>query len=181
VKALSAKQFPLVISDRKDHLDTLTKGVETLATAELALAQLVVVRLDGDMSIKERRLALERIREVRAQGVPLLVVATAPLVGEGVDLPELDTLVLATPLSFEGRMIQYAGRLHRLVDGKTHVRIVDYVDSSNAMFLSMYRNRVKAYRKMGYEIRQPQDMLGGSPSRARGKGAAAEQQGLELG
>ena len=181
VKALSAKQFPLLISDRKEHLDTLTKGVETLAKAEASLAQLAVVRLDGDVSVKERRLALERIREIRSQGVSMLVVATAPLIGEGVDLPELDTLVLATPLSFEGRMVQYAGRLHRLVEGKTHVRIVDYVDSSNAMLLSMYRNRVKAYRKMGYEIRQPQDMLGGSPSRARWKGAAAEQQGLELG
>lgn len=181
VKALSAKQFPLLISDRKEHLDTLTKGIETLTKAEVSLAQLTVVRLDGDVSLKARRLALARIREVRSQGIPLLVVATAPLIGEGVDLPELDTLVLATPLSFEGRMVQYAGRLHRLVDGKTRVRIVDYVDSSNAMLLSMYRNRVKAYRKMGYEIREPHDMLGGSPSRTRWKGAAAEQQGLELG
>lgn len=180
VKALSSKQFPLLISDRKDHLDTLTKGIDNLATTEASLVQLVVVRLDGDMSIKERRLALERIRKIRTQGVPLLVVATAPLVGEGVDLPELDTLVLATPLSFEGRMVQYAGRLHRVVDGKTHVRILDYVDSSNAMLLSMYRNRIKAYRKMGYEIREPHDMLGGRPSRAPGKAAVAEQQGLEL-
>jgi superfamily II DNA or RNA helicase len=180
VKALSAKQFPLVISDRKDHLDTLTKGVETLATAEPSLAQLVVVRFDGDMSVKERRLALERIREIRTQCVPLLVVATAPLIGEGVDLPELDTLVLATPLSFEGRMVQYAGRLHRLVEGKTRVRIVDYVDSSNAMLLNMYRNRIKAYRKMGYEIREPHDMLGGNPSRSRWKVVDPEQQGLEL-
>jgi superfamily II DNA or RNA helicase len=65
VKALSAKQFPLVISDRKDHLDTLTKGIESLATADASLAQLVVIRLDGDLSIKERRLALERIREIK--------------------------------------------------------------------------------------------------------------------
>ncbi len=181
VKALLAKQFPLLISDRKEHLDTLTEGVETLARADIALGQLVVVRLDGDLSAKGRRVAIERIREVRSQDVPLLLVATAPLVGEGVDLPELDTLVLATPLSFEGRMVQYAGRLHRLVEGKTHVRIVDYVDSSNAMMLSMYRNRIKAYRKMGYKIREPHDMLGGSPSRAHGKGAATEQQGLDLG
>ncbi len=180
VKALSAKQFPLLISDRKEHLDTLTTGVETLAKSEPSLTQLAVARLDGDVSLKERRLALERIREIRSQGLPLLVVATAPLIGEGVDLPELDTLVLATPLSFEGRMVQYAGRLHRLVEGKTHVRIVDYVDSSNAMLLNMYRNRVKAYHKMGYEIREPHDMLGGSPSRTRWKVAAAEQQGLDL-
>lgn len=181
VKALSAKQFPLLISDRKEHLDTLTKGIEALAKAEASLAQLAVVRLDGDVSLKARRLALARIREVRSQGIPLLVVATAPLIGEGVDLPDLDTLVLATPLSFEGRMVQYAGRLHRLVDGKTRVRIVDYVDSSNAMLLSMYRNRVKAYRKMGYEIREPHNMMGGSPSRTRWKVAGAAQQGLELG
>lgn len=49
------------------------------------------------------------------------------------------------------------------------------------MLLSMYRNRVKAYRKMGYEIRQSQGMLRGSPSRTRWKVAATEQQGLELG
>lgn len=181
VKVLLAEHFPLLISDRKDHLDTLTKGVEALAKEEPSLTQLAVVRLDGDVSVKERRLSLQRIRDIRSQGVPLLVVATAPLVGEGVDLPELDTLVMATPLSFEGRIVQYAGRLHRLVDGKTHVRILDYVDSSNAMLLSMYRNRVKAYRKMGYEIREPHDMMGGGPSRTRGKGVAAEQQGLELG
>lgn len=180
VKALSAKQFPLLISDRKEHLDTLTKGVETLVKSDHSLNQLAVVRLDGDLSIKERRLALERIRETQSQGVPVLLVATAPLIGEGFDLPELDTLVLATPLSFEGRMVQYAGRLHRLAEGKTHVRIVDYVDSSNAMLLKMYRNRVRAYRKMGYEIREPNDMLGGSTSQKLWKVAAAEQQGLEL-
>jgi len=58
---------------------------------------------------------------------------------------------------------------------------VVYVDSGKAMLLSMYRNRVKAYHKMGYEIFEPHDMLGGSPSRTRRKVAAAEQQGLELG
>ncbi len=180
VKALSAKQFPLVISDRKEHLDTLTSGVATLAKTEPSLTQLAVVRFDGDLSLKARRVALERIRELKRHGVPLLLVATASLIGEGFDLPELDTLILAMPLSFEGRMVQYAGRLHRLVEGKTHVHVVDYVDSSQAMLVKMYRNRVKAYRKMGYEIREPHDMLGASPSKNLWKVAAQEQQGLGL-
>jgi len=180
VTALVAKRFPLLISDRKEHLDALTEGIEALALAEPSLAELAVVRLDGDLSLKARRLALARIREARNQALPLLLVATAPLVGEGVDLPDLDTLVLATPLSFEGRMVQYAGRLHRVVDGKTHVRILDYVDSSYAMLLRMYRNRVKAYRKMGYEVHEPNNMPGGSPSRAHEKLMVTAQQGLEL-
>lgn len=65
--------------------------------------------------------------------------------------------------------------------GGDHVRIVDYVDSRNAMLLSMYRHRIKAYRKMGYELREPHDMLGESPPRTRWKVAAAERQGLALG
>jgi superfamily II DNA or RNA helicase len=180
VKALSAKQFPLLISDRKEHLDTLTNKVEGLAKLDESLNQLVTVRLDGDMSLKERRIALKRIRETKGQGVPLLLVATASLVGEGFDLPELDTLIISTPLSFEGRMVQYAGRLHRLVEGKTKVQIVDYVDSSNAMLLKMYRNRVQAYRKMGYTIREPNHMFGGSTSRKLWRAADSEQQGFGL-
>jgi superfamily II DNA or RNA helicase len=86
--------------------------------------------------------------------------STSSLIGEGVDLPELDTLVLVSPLSFEGRLIQYAGRLHRVVEGKSDVIVMDYVDSSWVVSLSMYRNRLRAYRKMGYEVEEPDHLLG---------------------
>lgn len=76
-------------------------------------------------------------------------------------MPELDALILATPLSFEGRLVQYAGRLHRLADGKEDVVIYDYVDSYCAVFIKMYRERVKAYRKMGYAIGEPEEFFGG--------------------
>ena len=78
--------------------------------------------------------------------------ATSSLIGEGFDLPELDTLILSSPLSFEGRIIQYAGRLHRASDGKNDVQIIDFIDSFSAIFSKMYRNRLKAYRKMGYSV-----------------------------
>ena len=59
---------------------------------------------------------------------PACLCATSSLLGEGFDLPLLDTRFLAMPISFEGRLIQYAGRLHRAFPGKENVLICDYLD-----------------------------------------------------
>jgi superfamily II DNA or RNA helicase len=74
------------------------------------------------------------------------------LIGEGFDLPELSTLFLAMPLSFKGRLIQYAGRLHRASSGKREAIIYDYVDRNLALGITMFRKRLITYRKMGYRI-----------------------------
>ncbi len=65
---------------------------------------------------------------MRERGEFPFLLSTGSLIGEGFDLPELCTLVLAMPLSFKGRLVQYAGRLHRESEGKQDVRIYDYVD-----------------------------------------------------
>lgn len=157
VRAVGEKAFPLLISDRKDHLDVLQAMIKEKATATIPVE---IVRLDGDLTAKQRRLAIEQIVTLRKESKPLLLMATGSLIGEGFDLPELDTLIISTPLSFEGRMVQYAGRIHRLADGKTKVQIIDFVDSYSAMILKMYRNRVAAYRKMGYKIHEPSGLFG---------------------
>ena len=79
----------------------------------------------------------------------------ASLIGEGVDIPRLDTLILATPISFKGRMVQYAGRLHRKWHGKKDVVIYDYLDTCSGLTVSMYRKRLQAYKSMGYQIHAP--------------------------
>lgn len=112
------------------------------------------------MTSKQRRLALENLHELRRDGRKVLLVSSASLIGEGFDLPALDTMILATPLSFEGRMIQYAGRIHRLADGKTDVQMIDYVDFSSAMLVKMYRNRLKTYRQMGYTVNELVGIMG---------------------
>ena len=89
-----------------------------------------------------------------------MIMATSSLIGEGFDLPALDTLVFATPLSFEGRLIQYAGRIHRESVGKSSAQIIDFVDSYSAMFLKMYRGRVATYRKIGYRIHEDERLMG---------------------
>ena len=59
---------------------------------------------------------------------PLILVATGKYVSEGFDLPRLDTLFLAMPVSWKGTLAQYAGRLHRSYEAKQEVLIYDYVD-----------------------------------------------------
>ena len=92
---------------------------------------------------------------IRSAGSSCTLASTASLIEEGVDLPELRALVLPSPVSFEGRLVQCAGRLNRVAEGKTEVTILDYVDSNWAVSISMYRNRLRAYSKMGYRISKP--------------------------
>ena len=73
-------------------------------------------------------------------------------VGEGFDLPRLDTLFLAMPISWKGSLAQYAGRIHRESEGKDRVTIYDYVDASLPMLERMFRKREKGYKSMGYKI-----------------------------
>ena len=56
------------------------------------------------------------------------------------------------PVSWKGTLVQYAGRLHREHQGKTEVRIFDYVDSRVPMLARMFEKRRKGYRAMGYEV-----------------------------
>ncbi len=156
ISALKGGRFPLLISDRKEHLDVLA----LIITDSASIENFEIVRLDGDLTLKQRKTALEHLHALKESGKMVLLMSTASLIGEGFDLPALDTMILATPLSFEGRMIQYAGRIHRQVDGKTNARIVDFIDYSNAMLVKMYRSRVKAYKKMGYSIVEPLMPLG---------------------
>lgn len=60
--------------------------------------------------------------------------------------------MLATPIKFDGRLTQYAGRLSRQYPGKQDVVVYDYVDSHIGIFDSQYRNRLATYKRMGYQI-----------------------------
>ncbi len=153
-EALRANRFPLLVSDRKDHLDLLGGLIKTAnSTGELIV-------LDGTLTNKQRLTSLAQITELRAANKQVMILATASLIGEGFDLPELNTLIFSTPLSFEGRLIQYAGRIHRSFQNKTSAQIIDFVDSYNGMFLKMYRGRISTYRKMGYKIHEDDQLMG---------------------
>ena len=76
--------------------------------------------------------------------------ATGRYIGEGFDDARLDTLFLASPVSWKGTLVQYTGRLHRLHPAKREVRIYDYVDRHVPMLLRMFEKRLRGYRAIGY-------------------------------
>lgn len=158
LKIVIQGRFPLVISDRKEQL---TKIQELFHLKETQISH-QVFRLDGELSSKQRKEVLKQVEEVRMGGDVAIIFATASLIGEGFDLPELDTLILASPLSFEGRLVQYAGRLHRIADGKTGIEIYDYVESACGVSYKMYKNRLRTYKKMEYQVSAPMMMFGGT-------------------
>ena len=102
--------------------------------------------LDGSVSRKEARTILE---DVQSSARPEVLIATDKLLGEGVDLPNLDTLFLASPFKQERVVQQCAGRLSRMSQGKTCVTIYDYIDYRIPVLSRMFASRQRIYRKLG--------------------------------
>ncbi|HPI89387.1 MAG TPA: DEAD/DEAH box helicase family protein [Spirochaetota bacterium] len=152
VKVLESGRFPLVLSDRKEHLYSLSKAIK-MNSGNNSMNEYIFV---GEMGKKARKKALEEIKVSLTNPVKPYILSTSSLIGEGFDLPELDTLFITMPVSFKGRVIQYAGRLHRDNPGKNNVEIYDYCDSSLGLTISMFKKRLSAYREMGYNIIVPE-------------------------
>jgi superfamily II DNA or RNA helicase len=140
---------PLVLADRKVYLDRLQQAFTAKAPSVMCH------RLDGQMGKKARSEVLRQIGEYYDEGKPFVLFATASLIGEGFDLPRLDTLVLSMPLSWKGRLVQYAGRLHRRHEAKGAAVIFDYLDENHAITNAMFRRRLAGYRELNYTIEMP--------------------------
>ncbi|OFZ36360.1 MAG: hypothetical protein A2504_10225 [Bdellovibrionales bacterium RIFOXYD12_FULL_39_22] len=144
--AINLGRVSLIISDRKEQLKTLEEKLLT-CNSERAFK---IFKLESGEGKKKRAKILEEIDLAILAQESICLFATSALIGEGFDLPRLDTLFLPMPLSFKGRMVQYAGRLHRKSEEKKDVLIHDYLDINLPLTLKMYRNRQKTYKNMGY-------------------------------
>lgn len=141
IQSLEQGRSPILLTERKDHLEYFAAQLEKLAR------HLVV--LQGGMGTKERREVKVRLAAI-PDSEERLVLATGRYIGEGFDDARLDTLFLALPVSWKGTLIQYTGRLHRLHPAKKEVRIFDYVDRDVPMLLRMFEKRLRGYRGIGY-------------------------------
>jgi len=134
----------LVLSQWKQHVGLIRDRLE-----EMGVRPDVLV---GGMGRKERRAIVDRLAATQP-GDGVVLVATGSLLGEGFDCPPLDTLFVAFPIAFRGRIVQYVGRVLRPVEGKTRVEVHDYVDHRIPVLARMHSKRAGAYTSLGFDLR----------------------------
>jgi hypothetical protein len=154
VESVNSGRSPLVLTERNDHLDRLESGLVG------KVCHLVVLR--AGMGRKQRIAVADRLASITREE-PRVMLATGKYVGEGFDDPRLDTLFLTLPVSWRGTIAQYAGRLHRIYDGKREVRIYDYADLNVPMLARMFDRRCRGYESIGYTILLPASAIPGWP------------------
>jgi superfamily II DNA or RNA helicase/very-short-patch-repair endonuclease len=154
IAAAQAGRFPLVLTERTEHL-------QLLAT-QLSAAIPHVITLRGGLGRKQIRAAMASLAQV-PDNQPRVLLATGRYIGEGFDEPRLDTLFLTLPVSWRGTIAQYVGRLHRLHEGKREVQVYDYADLDVPMLSRMFERRCAGYEAVGYALLLPASAVPGWP------------------
>jgi len=142
-KSISESRFPVVLTERKEHLEKLKLLLEE------KIENIIVMR--GGMGVKQRRETMRALENL-PDSAERVILATGKYLGEGFDDERLDTLFLTLPISWRGTLAQYAGRLHRTHYSKKEVIIYDYVDAAVPMLARMFQRRLTGYRAIGYEV-----------------------------
>jgi superfamily II DNA or RNA helicase len=128
----------LVLTGRKGHCSEISQRLGRKSKHSV---------LTGNLSPKARREVLKNF------------IATGQLIGEGIDLPFLDTLFLVFPTSSKTKLIQYIGRVQRKNKGKLISKIYDYYDQYVSVLNIMFQKRKKIYEKLGIKQTKPDNKV----------------------
>jgi len=142
IGALNDGRQCLILTQRKEHCRSLADRLTQKGKVPYVLS--------GAVGKRERSSILEAIENASPQK-ELLVIATGQYLGEGFDCPRIDTLFLAFPISFKGKIVQYVGRTLRSHRGKDSVLVYDYSDAKVPILSRMQARRLKTYKALGFK------------------------------
>lgn len=144
VKAsIKSRKNPVILTKYKEQAKVLYEMLDGVADN--------IFLLYGDNTDRQNFEIRENLKRVKDEETMILV-ATGQKIGEGFDCPRLDTLMLAAPVSYDGRLEQYIGRLNRDYKGKEAVYVYDYIDSHIRYFDNMYIKRLRTYKRTGFTL-----------------------------
>jgi len=131
----------LILSDRIDHLDTLFRALPPQMRHD---AVMITGKMTSKAGKAEREAALDQMRS----GEKKYLFASYALAKEGLDIPNLERLFMATPVKDEAVVIQAVGRVSRTSPGKDTPMVYDFIDNIRYCQRA-YRERTRHYRKIG--------------------------------
>ena len=145
-KAFDAGRKVLVISERRSQLDFFRERLEAYGITDVG------------MYVGGRKMHLLDEAATKA-----IVLTTYQMAKEGLNIPSLDVLIMASPQS---QIQQTVGRILRVHDGKSRPMVIDYVDPEVVVeetnkqqeivlrypYNTMWMARMRQYNKLGYEI-----------------------------
>ncbi|ANH84118.1 restriction endonuclease subunit R [Niabella ginsenosidivorans] len=122
----------VILTERKEHIDSLQQYLKQ---------SYEVVTLSGDDTESSRTAKWKLLNTCSYQAL----ITTAQFFGEGTDLQNANCLFLVYPFSFEGKLIQYIGRVQR---SELTPVIYDYRDIKIDYLNRMFLKRNTYYRKL---------------------------------
>ena len=143
IDCIADKRSMLILGNRVKHLremaDMLTeRGLNVLCLSNMGVSK---------AAKEERKAALKRLNDGELDAV----LATYQLAKEGLDVPSLRYVILATPEKDETTVVQAVGRVGRKADGKAYGTVIDFVDSFG-MYKGWASKRKGYYRKIEAEV-----------------------------
>lgn len=122
----------LVLTERKAHVNILNLYLKD---------RFETITITGDDSESARQSKLEQIKA----GHYKIVLSTGQFFGEGIDVSNLECLFLVYPFAFEGKLIQYIGRIQH---SEKPPIIFDYRDKRIDYFEKLFKQRNRYYKKL---------------------------------
>lgn len=125
----------LVLSDRKKQLDQIYEHLENKQYAEI---------ITGSTNKEKRKQGIQDMRDGKLR----IMLSTFAMSKKGLDIPRLDTVVLASPNKDYALITQAVGRCQRVFPGKTEAVVHDYADNNIRYLQRMYKKRCTHYNKL---------------------------------
>lgn len=129
------KGYTIVISERTSQLEYLHKNIENS------------IYINGKTPKKQREKKIEEFRN----GKHKVLFATYSLIAEGLDIPILENLVMASPVKDERLVVQAIGRCQRPSDNKKIANVYDLIDDVSILD-RFTRKRNSVYKREGWEV-----------------------------
>jgi superfamily II DNA or RNA helicase len=131
-REVTAGKKLVVLTERKEHIDSLNQYLKQ---------SYETITLSGDDAATVRKSKWQQLQAGHFQ----VLITTGQLFGEGTDLHNIDCLILAYPFAFEGKLVQYIGRVQR---SEFTPVIYDYRDRKIAYLEKQFKKRNRHYQNL---------------------------------